>query len=437
MMLHKLKFVVFLITAGMLAGCGASDPYVKDAKENLQNQNFEALLESANQAIENPPDNGLGYYYKGVALGELARQNPPANRVEDYEKALEAFNRAEEIFASLEEAPEEAERIPTLKNVFWRDEHNSAVEIVTNDSLKQVKGLGTAVDHLKNATSIIPDSVLSWEVLAEVEVMNDNIQGGIDAMTRAIEMLDKPEPNKFRRLALFHRNQQSPEKAIEILEQGQQLYPENIEITQDLTDAYLQADRIDKGISTIQALIDTDPENPKYRLVYGTAVYQTVLGMNTDLSQKYDKISELKRELDGLDADSEEAADLKSQISELEEEASVQQEEINKLTSGAINALEKVIEMTPKNFEALNTLGIIYQNKAAALIEKRNNTRDNEEAAKYDTRASENLREAMVYYEKASELQPDNQDVWRSLFQIYTALGMEDKAKDAADKAGI
>jgi len=436
-MLHKLKCTVFFLTIGILAGCGTSDPYVKDAKSNLENQDFQALLESANRAIENPPDNGLGYYYKGVALGELAQQKPPANRQEGYQKALDAFKQAEETFATLEEAPEEAERIPTLKNVFWRNEHNSAVEIVTNDSLKQAKGLDTAVAHLKNATTIIPDSVLSWEVLAEVEVMNENIEGGIEALTRAIEMLDKPEPNKYRRLALFHRNQQNPEKAVQILEQGQELYPENIEITQDLTDAYLQAGKVDKGVSTIQALINEDPENPQYRLVYGTAVYQTVLEMNNELGQKYDKISELKSELDDMNAESDEATELKNQISQLEAEADSQQEEIDRLTSGAIDALKKVVEMDPQNFEALNTLGIIYQNKAAALIEKRNNTRDNEEAAEYDSRASENLRNAMVYYEKASEQQPDNKDIWRSLFQIYTALGLEDKAKDAANKAGI
>lgn len=43
----------------------------------------------------------------------------------------------------------------------------------------------------------------------------------------------------------------------------------------------------------------------------------------------------------------------------------------------------------------------------------------------------------MKNYEKATEIEPDNQSYWRSLFQVYTSLGMNEKAEAAMEKAGM
>ena len=436
-MLKQIKYISFFILAAIVAGCAASDPYIKEAEKNLKDQNFQQLLTAAEQAINNPPDDGLGYYYKAVAVGNLTQEKPADQRKDDYMDARNAFETASAAFDTLEEKPDVADRIPLIKNAFWRTEHNRAVEIVTSDSLQEAVGLGTAVSHLENATAIMPDSVLSWEVLAEVYVMNEDMDGAINAMSTAIKKLDQPEPNKFRRLALFHRNQQNAGKAAEVLEEGKKLYPNNIEITQDLTDAYLQAGKIEKGISTIQELIDRNPDNPQYRLVFGTAVYQSVLKMNSDLGDKYDQLNEAKKQLQNAPENSDEAAELEAQIAELESETEELQSEVDNLTDQAIDQLEQVMELDGQNFKAVNTLGIIYQNKAAALIEKRNNTLDNELAAEYDQEAKQMLQNASEYYEMAADIQPDNQDIWRSLFQVYTALGMTEKAQDASEKAGL
>ena len=43
----------------------------------------------------------------------------------------------------------------------------------------------------------------------------------------------------------------------------------------------------------------------------------------------------------------------------------------------------------------------------------------------------------MTNYEKAAELNPDDPKYWRSLYQVYVALGMDEKAKEAEKKAGM
>jgi tetratricopeptide (TPR) repeat protein len=64
-------------------------------------------------------------------------------------------------------------------------------------------------------------------------------------------------------------------------------------------------------------------------------------------------------------------------------------------------------------------------------------TRDNAKAAKLDKQAKDLLRKSMTNYEKAAELDPENPEYWRSLFQIYTTLGMDEKAAEAEKKAGM
>jgi len=99
--------------------------------------------------------------------------------------------------------------------------------------------------------------------------------------------------------------------------------------------------------------------------------------------------------------------------------------------------MERVVELEPDSESANFILGIIYQNRAANLFERRNNTTDNEIAEQLDSQARDNLRNALIYYERAAEINPDNPENWQSLFQVYTTLGMEEEAEEAMERAGF
>src|SRR5699024_3495268 len=162
-------FIVLLI--GVLDGCGSSNPLADKAEANIKDQNYAAALEAANEAIQTYPEKPLGYYYKGVALGQMAgMKEDPEKSTELYKEMNEAFSKANELAASAESVPGELERIDAVKNVLWQQEHNRAVKLATEDSLQQAvpNYLQKSVQHLQNATIIQPDSALSWQVLAQV-----------------------------------------------------------------------------------------------------------------------------------------------------------------------------------------------------------------------------------------------------------------------------
>jgi len=438
-MFKKIKLLTFLtLIVGVFVSCSSSNPYVDDAQSKLRSGEYEAALEAAEQSIANMPQDPLGYYYKGVVLGDIAQDtDDPAERRKIYEEMNASFEEARELADQMEDPPGELENLGAVKTAIWSNEHNRAIEFATNDSLKGTvdQPIRMAIDHLVNATTIIPDSTLSWDVLAEVYFMDKNMEGAIKAKSRVIEQKDPAAADDYVRLADFYRVAGQSEGAIEVLTEARDLYPNHVGINEKLADAYMGAGDFQKAISTVEKLIATDPENPQYHLALGTQYYQTVLRMNDSLSTTYDRIFDLQQEM--KNSSGSEAQQIKQQISELQGTTKSLQSRIETLTDNAVAELETVLEYRPDDASAYNTLGIIYQNKASALFEERNQTTDNQRAAALDKQARQQLKEAMKYYEKAASIDPDNKEYWQSLYRVYVALGMDEKAKEAEQKAGM
>lgn len=440
MFIKKLPHLVLTLLIGVIVGCGSSNPLADEAQSNIESQNFDQALAAAEKSIEQNPNDPLGYYYKGVALGEMAgAEEDPATRAETYERMNEAFAQAKEVAEEAENTPGEVERIDAVRNVLWQTEHNRAIEYIQDDSLKGTvdNPILVSKNHLQNATIIQPDSALSWNVLSQVSGMNEDFEDAANAKERYIEMVPDTtlEPNDYMQLASYYFQLEDEEQVIQALEAGNEQFPDHEEIISNLADAYQRAGEAERAISTVEQLVEKDPENPQYRLVLGTQIYQQALFLNDSLSSNSDQIFELRDKLEG--ASDSEADQIEQQISSLEQENEQLRAQVEDLTDRAENELKQVLEQRPDDASAYNTLGIIYQNRAKAVFDERNNTDDNQKAAELDKQGKDLLEESMGYYEKATEIEPNNQEYWQRLFSIYTTLGMDEKAQEAMEKAGM
>jgi len=436
----NLPYLVITLLIGLLIGCSSSNPLADKAKSNIEKQDYQAALDAAKQAIDKYPNDPLGYYYKAVALGDMADQLDDPSKSQDlYKQMNDAFDQASALADSMKEKPKELNRIDAVKNVLWQSEHNRAVNLATDDSLKNaVKNpMKKSVLHLENATIIQPDSSLSWNVLAQVASMDKDFKKAADAKTHYINMVQDTtvKPKDYMQLASYYYQMDNQQKVLETFEKAQKQYPNNEDIVSNLADAYNRVGKPDKAISTVEKLVEQNPENPQYHLVLGTQIYQKALVYNDSLSSNSDKIMQLQQKLNK--ASGSQKKQLQSQIDKLENENEQLHSEVNNLTDRAEKELKTTLKYRPKSDKAYNTLGIMYQNKAKAMFDKRNRTKDNQKAAQYDKEGKKMLREAMNYYENAAKIKPDNKSYWRSLFSIYTALGMDKKAQEAMKKAGM
>lgn len=440
MLIKKLPHLLLTLLVAVVIGCASSNPLADDAQSNIESQNYQAALESAEKSIEKYPGDPIGYYYKGVALGELAgEKDDPKEAQKLYKQMNDTFDKAKDVASKAEKVPGEMDRIPAIKNVLWQQEHNRAIELIRSDSLKKVvdQPMEKSMERLQNATIIQPDSSLSWNVLSQVAAMNKNFEQAVKAKNKYMSMIPDTaaKPDDYMQMASYYYNMDQQEKLVEVLEKAQKQYPNNEDIVSNLADAYNRTGRPDKAISTVEQLVERDPKNPQYHLVLGTQIYQKALRIGDTLATNSDKIISLRKKMN--DASSSEQDQIEQEISKLNQQNEEYQQQISELTDRAEEELKTTIEYRPNDADAYNTLGVIYQNKAKAIFDQRNRTTDNEEASKLDKKGKDYLKQSMNYYEKATEIKPEEKSYWQSLFQIYTALGMDKKAQEAMEKAGM
>lgn len=442
--MKKLSYSLLVLLLAIAVGCSSSNPLADEAQSKIKDQKYDAALASAEKAIDTNPGSPLGYYYKGVALGEIAgAKDDPANRTDSYKEMKSAFATAQQIADTSGNKPGELENMDAVQVSLWQNEHNRAVQLATDDSLKQAvdNPLSKASSHLKNATIIEPDSALSWNVLAQVSAMNESYEDAGNAKEHYIDLIEDTaqdttlEANDYLQVASFYFQADNNDKVISALEDGTEQFPENQELVSNLADAYQRSGNSEKAISIVRDLVKENPEDPQFHLVLGTQIYQQALVLNDTLSANNDKLFDLNRSLKSADEDQK--ASIKSQIDELKQENERLEPKVKELSGEAEKELKKVLQYRSDEDKAYNTLGIIYQNQAKAAFDKRNQTKDNEEAQKWDDKGKDLLKKAMENYKRATEIKPEKKDYWESLYSIYVALGKDAKAAEAKKKAGL
>jgi len=431
------SLLTFTVITTIMVGCGADTSFIGQAKKGISSKDYQATLAAVDSILIEDPNNAEAYYYRGLAYSEIASKNPvAANRKDSYQSMREALVSAMEIAETKQNslAGLQAEDLIRSK---WSIEHNLAVQYASGDTTAPAvdEPLLTAIDHLQNAVTINPDSTLSFEVLAEVYRMNGDFKGAITALSAAMERKDTSAAFDYNNLASFYMLTDDYQNAVDVLEEGLEFYPDSVALVQKIADSYMNIGEKDKAITALENLIATDPNNAQYHLVIGTQIYIIASDINDEVSAGYDQIFDSERALRSLKG--AEKKDAENRIKNLRAEIESKLTESENLTARAISELTTVTRLRPNDAVAYNTLGIVYQNKAASLFDQRNATTNNDEASELDKRAKAELTKAMKSYEKATEIQPDNKDYWNSLFRVYTALGMNDKAEAALEKAGM
>src|SRR5699024_4736707 len=97
------------------------------------------------------------------------------------------------------------------------------------------------------------------------------------------------------------------------LEAAFEQFPDNQEIVSNLADAYQRVGEPEKAISTVEKLVEQEPENPQYHLVLGTQIYQKALTITDSLSDNSQQILQLGQSIGG--SSESEAENVKQQIS--------------------------------------------------------------------------------------------------------------------------
>lgn len=432
------SLIVLLAFTGLFAACESVDPLIRDAQLYVQAMDYEEALNAAEQAIEENQYNPLAHYYKGVALGEMSvEMEPPAARKSNYSEMKEAFAMALAIADTMESRPGELDGIAEFTNSIWAYEHNAGAEIMTSDSVRAAtqQPEQTAIAHFENAITVEPDSSISHIVLSSILYQLGEIEQATTAYESAMEIMDEPVKEDYEFLISLYFMQEDFDSARDLAQQAVSDYPEESLFAQFLADSYLETGDTEQALNMLRELIADDPQNSQFRFALGTQLYRLAQDQLDEASTGFEQAYQMENQLQQLSQS--ERAELQQQIDEIRAQANQDEAEGEELAEQAIEQMNQAARLDTGNDEAYNILGIIYQNRAAALFDKRNNTRDNAAARELDEQARTMLQNARENYEQAAEINPDETSYWEALFQVYTTLGMDEEAEQAMERAGM
>lgn len=374
----------------------------------------------------------LDLLHRAQQYGDIAQQQEDPNmRAPHYGRMLAAIDEVDEYFGDSEN--EYTSQIPTILNHFWAIEHNEGAELF-NESLEQDNNSQQIINakiYLKNATTIQPDSTISYVSLANVYLTLDDIPSAISAMENAIDRMDVPDLEHYVLLIDLYHTQEKINEAIELSKKAINHHPEEYELYEILVNLFLDQGEIQEAISYLNILIDEDPEEPSYYLVRGAQLQYVALNGLEEALRLYEEVWMLREELE-TDLPPSERQEIENEISILLQEVHTLKNDGTKYANLAISDLEEINDLISNNYEANGIIGSIYHNMASILYQMRTLTPGQEEAQQFDSIITANLEEAKDHYEKAVTSNPEEPSYWEALYYIYLDLGMEDQAEQVA-----
>lgn len=191
-----------------------------------------------------------------------------------------------------------------------------------------------------------------------------------------------------------HKEGKSPEaeadyeKALKVLQAGQDANPEDADISTTVFQLYRRLDKMDEALASLDKSIEISPDNKALYLQKGFLL-----------------------------------------------------DEIGKLDE-AIASYNKATELDPNYFDAYYSIGRIYYNRGAEISKELNNLeldkygrpKDKKKYEELEGKMLEQFKLSLPSFEKAYSINSEDQDVIAILARVYSQLEMKDKYEEMAKK---
>ena len=382
MRISKLLIAVAIFAGLMFTGFDCGSTEITSARLYIQQKNYDKAMEVLQKDVQKNPKSDEGYYLMGYVYGE---QGNIQKMVESFDKSLAISNKFQND-------------ISNQKASYWAESYNRGVSLFQRGNKTEDKDssnifYGKSIEAFKDAILIEPDSANNYRNLAFVYLTNQQNDEAIDPLKKLIDLENTEDAyqylgkiyytdganamNKYKNDGNVSDSVKAMEnfnKAINVLEEGQKLYPNNTDILTTLSNCYVGANKLEVAMNSFKTGIEKEPDNQYYRYNYGVLL----LG-----AKEYTE---------------------------------------------AEKQFKKAIEIDPEYTNAIYNLAVTYVKWGADLNKKADE--EGSMSEEYKTK----YQAALPYLEKVVDMEPTNVDMWDLLARVYTVLGMTKEATDAYNK---
>jgi tetratricopeptide (TPR) repeat protein len=220
--------------------------------------------------------------------------------------------------------------------------------------------------------------------------MANNFQKAKEYLTRAMD-IKYNDPNVYYYLGKTHLALSEKDKAYKVLDAGIRLFPSNKELVLTQANLYIEDGKLNELEKILDKAIQLDPKNSDLKINLATVCEKI---------KEKDKTNEAKY--------------------------SAKEERLYK----------EVITAEPSNFRANYNLGVMYYNRAIAIIDASDPDQTGiEELSKLQDKTNPIFLQAKPYFLKAYQIDPKKKEVLEGLAGIYFALNDIPKSNEFKQKA--
>jgi tetratricopeptide (TPR) repeat protein len=381
----------------LASACSGGNPNVSAAEDALEAGNYEQALASVEEALAQDSANANAYVLRSrIYLERAEATTDPEQHIAYMEAAAEAQDEATRLGAG--------GKVEGLRSVYAQREFNAGAEAF-NQAVETAEPSDflLAAARFKGATLMQPDNAESHLNQAYAYLNAGETQKAIPPLEEYRARADTVSVSAYTRLGELYLSEGRNEEAVEVVEEGLDLYPDDEDLQTVSLAAYNEAGMTERVLSVYAERVKQDPDNATYRYNYGSILLS---------ADRYEEAAE---------------------------------------------QLRAAVEIDPDDARSQYNLGAVYVNQAIekderlrALDDSLRTNRDelssaqqeamNEEIAELQEERQDLFARAIEPLERAEELttEPESrQRICNALFQSYMQVQAIDKAEEVEECAGV
>ncbi|MFO7847412.1 MAG: tetratricopeptide repeat protein [Balneolaceae bacterium] len=377
--------------------CSTFNTSKESAESLFQQNNYQKALQAVDRELEDNPDNPELLLLKGQILKQYAVNNYlPEQRKSVYQNFRNTL-----LQTTYSESAHQNTADSLLVSA-WRFEQSSGVELLQQDESQSFdQHFERVIAHFDNATEIIPDSIVTYNLKATTYYRHGNLADAIATLEGIEEAGMTRPPETCEKLAYLYLEAGQVDESIWIYESLAENNPDMEIYHQGLVNSYILGNRHEEAVGKLNELIERYPNRMQYREAHATERYYL---LRRDLEEQINEPS----------ADPVSADDAQSVVNEL-----------NQIS----DTFREVDQSLPSSEERQQRIASFLVN-SAAILEQLSQVTENEDAAEtLRSHSEDQLNASIGYWQSLYDSNSDQTAYARSLVDVYKKLGMESEAE--------
>lgn len=373
-----------------------------EAEQAYDDEQYEEALSITERMLEEEPGNADLLLIRARSLDKMAASRSyPSERSDYYSEMIRTLETLEQQADS-----RHLESRDELIAESWQREQSAGTDILQEVPEPDSDVYNHMKDHFNNALLLNPVGSETYASLASIYYGQGELQRALELIEQAEDNLDRLpfELRETQAYLLLETGEIELAKSIyrDLLDEQ----PGHFDVMHGLVNAYILTDDHESSVRHLRDLVEMEPDNFLYHQTLATELFFYI---NSSIQS-----------LEDQDLPDEERMDVWQFIMDQLIEAE--------------NHYQAVLELHPNPDEILYSTAAFYKNMARNLIQA---AAEGDDAIAEDLlgMATDLLSRSLPVWEDVADLNPENPDIWMSMYQIYSHLGMDNEAESARSRA--